>query len=178
MVLAALLVPAVALAQPAAKVQIDAGQSVTLRIGGDGAATIDGRSPVGPLTDMETGFMQQIKSVAIVPGVKSQPAIPGRTSTPPPPVARGVVRISLRSVPPPLAKSAGGDMLLSIENGYDGALSYKAVLRRGDGATPTDVCIVMPLKRGFEQWPYPFDRIELSGFRLIPWHEGDSISCE
>jgi hypothetical protein len=173
-----LLAPALALAQPAAKVEISPGETLTLRVAGDGAATVDGRAAAAPLNDLETDFMGRARRVAIVPGVKSQPPFPGMSATSPPPVAPGLLRITFRLVPPPVAKGANGDMLLSIENGYDGALRYKAVMRRGNGAKPTDVCIVMPLKRGYEQWPFPFDRIELSDFRLIPWHQGDGISCE
>jgi hypothetical protein len=175
---AALLFPAIAFAQPPAKVDIAAGETVTLRIAGDGAATIDSRKPAGPLPEMDAAFMGQAKTAAIVPGVKSQPAIAANSSKAPPPVAPGAVRISLRLVQPPISKSPTGDMLLTIENGYDGALRYKAVMHRGDRAAPTDVCIVIPLKRGYEHWPYPFDRIELSNFSLVPWHAGDNISCE
>ena len=69
-------------------------------------------------------------------------------------------------------------MLLGLENGYEGALRYHAVFHKGDRAQSTDVCIVLPRKRGFEEWPYFFDRIELSDFRLIPWHDGDAVPCE
>jgi hypothetical protein len=176
--LAALFVPAIAFAQPSAKVEVGAGDMVTVRIAGDGKAIVDARSPAGPLPDTDAAFLEQMRTVAIVPDVKSQPAIPGRSPTPPPPVTPHLLRIGLRAVPPPAAKGPNGDMLLSIENGYDGALRYRAVLHRGGNATPTDVCIVLPLKRGFEHWPYPFDRVELSDLRIVPWHEGDTITCE
>jgi hypothetical protein len=176
--LAAMLVPAVALSQPATKIAIAPGETLTLRVTGDGSATVEGRTPAGPLTGLETEFMRQATAAAIVPGVASQPPLPGRSMTPPPPVAPGLLRITFRSVPPPLAKGANGDMMLGIENGYDGALRYKAVMRRGGRSQPTDVCIIIPLKRGYEQWPYLFDGIELSDFHIIPWHEGDAVSCE
>jgi hypothetical protein len=176
--LIALLAPTLVPTQPAAKIEIARGETVTLHVAGEGAATIGDRAAAGPLTDTDAEFMRQVRTVAIDPALKSQPAFPGRTATPPPPVNPGILRISFRYVQPPLAKGANGDMLLGIENGYDGALRYKAVISRGDRSTQTDVCIVMPLKRGYEQWPYPLDRIELSDFRIIPWHEGDSITCE
>ena len=74
--LAALLVPAVALAQPAGKVEIAPGETLTLRVGADGSATIDSRGPAGPMTDLETGSMSETKAAAIVQGVKSQPPTP------------------------------------------------------------------------------------------------------
>src|SRR5689334_20575165 len=155
--LAALLTSAAT--QPPANVDIAAGETVTLRVGNDGQATVENRGPAGPLSELETAFMQQAVRTAIVPGVKSQPAFSTDTPKPPPPVTPGLLRIRLRAVPPPMSKGANGDMLLSLENGYEGALRYHAVLHKGDRSQTTDVCIVLPRKQGFEEWPYLFDRI-------------------
>jgi hypothetical protein len=111
--------------------------------------------------------------------VSSQPPVAvARTATPAPPVAPGTASFTLRLVPPPASKSAEGDMLLTIENGYPGALRYRAVMHKADRAMPTDVCVVIPLKRGYEHWPFRFDRITLSELRVIPWHDGDNVTCE
>jgi hypothetical protein len=39
------------------------------------------------------------------------------------------------------------------------------------------VCIVLPGKRGYEHWPYPIEKIELSEFTVEPWKEGDPVTC-
>lgn len=90
------------------------------------------------------------------------------------PVTPGMLRITLRDVP---GKSPH-ERLLVIENGYGKALRYKAVLRKGDRAKPTDVCWVLPGKRSYEHWPYTFDQIELSALTLVDWQESDGIPCE
>jgi hypothetical protein len=68
--------------------------------------------------------------------------------------------------------------LLLIENGYDRGLRYRATIYRRGRSEPTDVCVVIPERRGYEHWPYPIDRIELSGLTLFPLREGDPLTCE
>ena len=86
-------------------------------------------------------------------------------------VKSGRVRIKFVEFPP-------GDSALVLENGYARALVYRARIRSGDQSAPTDVCLVMPGKRGFEHWPYRIDSIELSRLRLEKWKPRDGIRCE
>jgi hypothetical protein len=91
------------------------------------------------------------------------------------PIPHDVIRVSLFELTGRDGKSA---TLLVFENGYDRALRYKASLSRGDKSAPTDVCTVLPHLRGYEQWPYPVDRIDLTGFTLIPYQAGSGPVCE
>jgi hypothetical protein len=180
LLIALFLFPGLASAQTGATVDLQAGETVQLRIATDGAVTVASRGKARPMPDFEASAFREMVATPIVADVKSQPPMPvTRTEKPAPAVAAGTARFTLRLVPPPAAKSADGDMMLTIENGYDGgALRYRAVMHRGDRATPTDVCTVIPLKRGYEHWPYRFERMTLSDLQLIPWHDGDSVTCE
>lgn len=67
--------------------------------------------------------------------------------------------------------------LLSIQNGYDRALIYRAAMRVGKDSRPTDVCLVMPGKFGVEHWPFAIDALDLSALRLVAWKPGDPVTC-
>jgi hypothetical protein len=176
--LATLLVPSLASTQDVSTVDLRVGESISFRIGTDGGLTLASRNAAPPMADFEAADFRRLVTTPIVEGVKSQPPRIVTGETLPPPVARGTIRFTLRVVPPPAAKSADGDMLLTVENGGEGALRYRAVLHRGDRAMPSDVCIVMPGKRGYEHWPYRFDRIGLLDIRFSPWRQGDAVTCE
>lgn len=90
------------------------------------------------------------------------------------PIENGVVRVSFFELP----GRSGPEMLLVFENGYDAALRYKAGMMRGGKIEPTDVCTVLPHRRGYEHWPYPMDMIMLSAFTLVPYQEGSRPVCE
>ena len=68
--------------------------------------------------------------------------------------------------------------VLLIENGYDRAFGYRATMHVRGRATPTDVCLVRPHLRGIEHWPYAIESIDLSSFRLVPWREGQQVTCQ
>jgi hypothetical protein len=89
----------------------------------------------------------------------------------PEPIAPGSLAIKF------VAISGGKASLLVLENGYDKAVAYRARITVKGKATPTDVCTVLPGKRGFESWPYPIERIQLTGFALEPW-DGGMPRCE
>lgn len=75
----------------------------------------------------------------------------------------GLIRIRFGQVP-------GSDqVLLVIQNGYADAFAYRAVQHTARGASPTDVCWVLPNHRSFEHWPYVIDSLDLSNIRLYPW---------
>jgi hypothetical protein len=170
------LMPALAAAQAPNAVSLGRGDSLIVHVGTDGGVWSAQPVAAPPMTSFEAAALAQMEATPLTDS-QIQPAIPVHSGPEPPPVKPGQVRIILRGAAPSAAHPKG-EMLLSLENGYDGALRYRAVLRSGDRSTPTDVCIVIPHKFGFEHWPYPFDRIELSDLRVIPWHEGDPVTCE
>jgi hypothetical protein len=170
------LMPALAAAQPPRTVTIGRGDSVIVHVGTDGGFWAAEPTAAPAMNAFEAAALAQMQSTPLTDS-QVQPAIPVDHGPTPPSVQSGQVRIMLRAVAPSSAHPKGG-MLLSLENGYDGALRYRAVLRNGDRSQPTDVCIVIPHKFGFEHWPYPFDRVELSDLRIIPWHAGDAVTCE
>jgi hypothetical protein len=86
-------------------------------------------------------------------------------------VKPGQLKISFVSLKPP------GHSLLIIENGYADALVYRARITVKGKPTATDVCLVLPGKRGYEHWPYPIEKIELSQLRRQPWQDGDPVPC-
>jgi hypothetical protein len=70
-----------------------------------------------------------------------------------------------------------GQSGLIIRNGYDMGFVYRARITRDGREGPTDVCLVMPKKRGYEHWPYPISQIELSDLSLRPWKPKDGLPC-
>jgi hypothetical protein len=84
-------------------------------------------------------------------------------------VQPGVLRVRFVAI--------GEESALSIENGYDQGLVYRARIVVDGETEATDVCLVLPNLRGLEHWPYAIERIELYELRLQPWREGDPIPC-
>ncbi len=69
--------------------------------------------------------------------------------------------------------------LLSVSNGYDRALSYKAAIPDRSGRlTPTTVCPVLAHGGAIEGWPNPEVTIELSGFVFTPRGQRPVILAE
>ncbi|MEA3034934.1 MAG: hypothetical protein QOH04_693 [Sphingomonadales bacterium] len=172
------LMPALAAAQAPRTVTLGRGDSIVVHIAPDGAVSAGAAAVAAPISDFEAAALAQMNATTLVEDAKVQPPIPldrGRATRPS--VQPGQVRITLRALAPSSARP-NGEMMLSLENGYDGALRYRAALRNGDRSMPTDVCIVLPHKFGFEHLPYPYERVEISELRVIPWHEGDAVTCE
>lgn len=88
----------------------------------------------------------------------------------PPPLQPDMLRLRFLSI-------AGRHSLLILENGYGRALVYRARIARHGATRATDVCLVMPRQRGFEHWPEPIERIELSDFAFVDWHAGQPVPC-
>jgi len=86
------------------------------------------------------------------------------------------LRISLR-------QGAGvEEMILTVENGYEGALSYRAVMMAvgPNGQTQwarTSVCTVPPGIHVFEHWPHPIIAIALEGFVIAPKDQPVETVC-
>lgn len=87
-----------------------------------------------------------------------------------PPPRPGMIRVKFLSI-------AGRHSLLVVENGYDRAIVYRARMTRDGQTRPTDVCLIMPGQHGFEHWPHPIERLEISDVRFVPWREGDPQPC-
>jgi hypothetical protein len=165
---------AVALAQPpAASVTLKTGETALVRIAPDGAVSVESRGPAPAMSGFEAESLRQMAGTAVPEGSGPLPpvAITGRKA---PPVAAGRVRLTLREV----AGKTPHDAMLSIENGYDRGFRYRAVMRRGTRSAPTDVCMVLPGKPGFEHWPFQIDAVDLADLRLVAWKPGDALPCE
>jgi len=171
----AMLASPAALAQPSDSVTIRANESVSLRVGPSGELSVENRAPNPPLRGFNREVAQRFVGGEFddVVGDRTAPVSPNDPTATVEPIAPGLIRISFFRLPTP-ARNA----FLVIENGYDRGLVYRAQMRRGDREAPTDVCLVMPMRGGFEHWPYQIDELVLSSLRLVPWQESDGIPCE
>jgi hypothetical protein len=89
---------------------------------------------------------------------------------PPAPVTPNQISLRFHAI-------AGRHTLLVIENGYDHAIVFQARMVRDGQERATDVCLVMPNRRGYEHWPHMMERLDLAGFTIAEWREGDEIPC-
>ncbi|HEY0311828.1 MAG TPA: hypothetical protein VGC56_04975 [Allosphingosinicella sp.] len=160
---------------PASTVSLASGESIVVRVDSDGAVTAAAPVPAPPLTDLDAYSLGKIASTEVPQDAKVlAPAFTLKGEGPPPTrIARGQIRFTFRDV----AGRTPHEALLTIENGYRQGLTYTAVIGLGGRSKPTDVCLVLPGKRGYEHWPFPLDRIELANLRLRPWREGDAVTC-
>jgi hypothetical protein len=79
-------------------------------------------------------------------------------------------------------QAAGDDsMLLAIQNGYEGRLSYNAGMltptAQGLQWSVTSVCTVRPDVYGMEHWPHPIVSVSLGGFSVDPHASLDQVLC-
>src|SRR4051794_40691286 len=160
-----------ALAQNREPVTLAPEQAITLRLDESGATVARedaGRASWGPF---ELAVARQFSGLPPPKGAAPAIGIPSDGSLPPaPPVQRDRLRLRFMSI-------AGQHSILILENGYERATVFRARIIRGSEARPTDVCLVMPMRFGFEHWPYPLDRIEISDIHLVPWRSGDPVPC-
>jgi len=148
------------------------GESVLARIEGGGVRVIE-RTPAGALTPFEQRAAGQLGSGDYdwASGPTAAPMTAHPDDPPPAPVQAGAVRIRFMPVP------GKNETLLSIENGYDRAFVYRALITVRGRAQATDVCLVRPRLRGIEHWPYVIERLEIYEVTLAPWQDGDPVSC-
>lgn len=162
--------------QPAGIVTLLPGQAVTIHIAGDagGAVTLEGRG-AADLSDFDRAAIRRFsdpKYNAMASGPTGVPVDGGAQGLPAAaPVAPGAVHIMFAEV------ADGAQTMLILENGYDRGLVYRARIREAGTMHATDVCLVMPMRRGYENWPFASGRIELSDFRLEPWDPSQGIQC-
>jgi hypothetical protein len=173
---AAVAASAAAPAEAPSGVSIASGEEMLVRIAQDGAVTVERRGAAGPMSAADSYALAELVGTPVPEGAKTMPpqlVLKGQApkSVPPPPHG---LRVSLRDV----AGKTPHDTLLMISNGYGDALRYQAVMRRGDRSAPTDVCLVMPGKPGYEHWPFPIERLDLTALRLVPWKPEDGIICQ
>lgn len=161
-------------AAPADALRLTPGEAVTLQFDSDMATvTITERGP-GQLSQSDADSAQRLAAGeygnATGRDYATVPVRPGEA--PPPPVAPNAVRLTFVEL------QGTNQSVLLIENGYDLALNYRARMSASGHDQPTDVCQVAPNHRGFENWPYHIDQLDLSSFRLTPFTTGDRLVCE
>lgn len=160
-----------AAAQDRIPIGLTPGQAITLQLDRDGATLA--RSDVGEAewTPFDLAVARYL--AGITPPKEPAPAIalPNDNAMPPAPAVQPD-RLRLRFL-----SIAGQHSLLILENGYDRALVFRALITRDGTTRPTDVCLVMPHRHGFEHWPFPVARIEVSDLHFVPWQEGDPVPC-
>ena len=169
---ASLLIAAPVTAQAQDKVRVAIGQDVSFTIDANGA-TITGTQVAGSPAPYETAMGAEFSrgAHADAMGPNGKPMTNDGTRPPAPVPATGKIRVRFTRV------AGYNHSLLVIENGYRGALVYRAMIFMPD-AKPTDVCLVMPGKVGVEHWPYPIAAIEMLQIRLIPWTPENGLVCE
>lgn len=148
------------------------GESVLARVEGAAVQVIE-RTPAGALTPFEQRAAGHLGSGHYdwASGPTAAPMTAHPDDPPPAPVRANAVRIRFMAVP------GRNETLLVIENGYDRAFVYRALITVRGRTEATDVCLVRPGLRGIEHWPYAIERIEIYEVTLQPWQDGDRVSC-
>ena len=157
-----------------AQIVLRAGETVQMTIdeGGQAAETARGSAPAMSRFEAAAAWHLTNGAYRDASGPNSAAVVPGELGIPePPPVEDGQVSIKL------FALGDAGTLLI-LENGYRGALQYRATIDTGGRSERTDVCQVLPSLYSFEHWPYAIERIALSDLRLVPWFEGQRPVCE
>jgi hypothetical protein len=165
-------VPAAAQAQDATTARLVPGEQIMMVIDDGGVPRVTERGPAAPLSPFEAAAIRELltnHNYAVGPDVAILTENQGLPT--PEPVAKGQIRLRFIRLP-------ADHSLLLIENGFERGLRYRAKMARGDKEAATDVCTVIPLKRGYEYWPYRIDRIDLSSFALFPMGPDDRPTCE
>lgn len=163
---------ALAVAAPAsAQVTLAPGQGVTLTFGGSGEAMASDVHPaaLGP-HDMDALEQMRIAYKAAKPKPGVLPPVVMNYTDAAPAITPGRIEIVFVVI-------GEKDSVLAIVNGYARGMTYRATITTRGRAQPTDVCLVLPGRRGYEHWPYAIEKIELTEFTLVDWAPGDSLPC-
>ena len=168
---ASLFIAGAVAAQAPTAVALEPGDALTIRTDGSGAMDISPRS-AAEWTRFDLAAARHLSGLPIPdqPVPQATVVTQGEGFPPPPPIEPNMIRVKFQSI-------AGRHSLLVIENGYDRAIVYHARMTRGGRTVPTDVCLITPNQHGFEHWPYPIERIELSEIRFVDWRAGDPQPC-
>jgi hypothetical protein len=88
---------------------------------------------------------------------------------------RGRTRVSFRQAP------GSEEMILTVENGYEGALNYRAAMMvvgpNGAQWAATSVCTVGPGIYSVEHWPHPIVAVALGEFEIAPKDQPVEVVC-
>lgn len=161
----ALAIAALVGAVPAhAQIALEPGQAVTVQVSREGEASVTG-SGLADLSAYDDTFLDKVRNA-----YKTHDTFVTGSADGAPQIARGALDVRFVVID-------GKESVLVFENGYDEGIVYRATMYANGKSAPTDVCLVMPNRRGYEHWPFAIDKIELSGFRRVVWKEGDSIPC-
>ena len=144
--------PTIAVAQEDRKASLRLGEQVTLWVGGTGEVRM---SSVMLSTQEQREMANHVLNVP--QGINSNGSSP--LTRPSVTVKPSVVRLSFVSLEP---ASGRDERLLVLENGYDQVFRYRATIFRGNEGEPSSVCSVNPKLVGYEYWPYPINKIEIS----------------
>jgi hypothetical protein len=170
-----LLLATPAAARNQASVTLNNGQVVNVRLEGDGGIAVEGDGPAF-LSDFDRGAIRALLAnpdLAAATGPNGLPLNAAEAGLPHPTApAPDQVRILFSQI------AGGTQTVLILENGYNQGLVYRARITSHGTTEPTDVCLVMPGRRGYEHWPYAIDAIVLDSFRLEFWDSTRGIHCE
>lgn len=168
---ASALLASPALAQSQASITLEPGDAASFRLDQNGAATVSRQAGRAEWTAFDVAAARHLSGLPIPAQAVPFGTLVGADVLPtPPPIEPDMVRVKFLSI-------AGRHSLLVIENGYDRAIIYRAQIIRGNEARPTDVCIVIPRKHGFEHWPFVIERLAISDMHFVDWREGDPLPC-
>jgi hypothetical protein len=170
-----LLLATPAAARNQASVTLNNGQVVNVSVEGDGGVTVEGEGPAF-LSDFDRAAIRALlaqPNYAAATGPNALPVNADESGLPHPSApASDQVRILFTQI------AGGTQTVLILENGYSQGLVYRARIHRNGHSEPTDVCLVMPGRRGYEHWPYAIDAIDLDSFRLEFWAPSMGARCE
>lgn len=169
-----MMAAAMVCAAPAsAQVALTTGQGVAITIAGNGEVETSKPHPaaLGPhdlaaLDQMRIAYQSIPQTEGVLP-----PVVLNSEDHPMPDIVPDKIEIVFVVI-------GDKDSVLAILNGYDRALVYRAKIAVRGKAGPTDVCLVMPGRRGYEHWPYAIERIELTALTLVDWSPEDGIPCK
>jgi hypothetical protein len=145
------------------KVSLTPGEAVTLLIDDGGHVSETKRSSGATADAFEQNIARELStgSMTWASGPKSA-LITAEGRPKQRPIVRGEIHIKLVEAPP-------GESLLLIENGYDGAVTYRATMTVKGRTVAAEVCQVRPGLFGAEQSSDWIERFELSDIHLEPW---------
>ena len=146
-------------------------EAITLRLDENGATLARDDPGRAEWTPFDIAVARRLSGIAPPKGPQPAIPLPDDGSLPAAPeIQPNGLRLRFLSI-------AGQHSLLILENGYDRAIVFRARMTRGGETRSTDVCLVRPMRYGFEHWPHPIERIEISDIRFVPWRQGEPVPC-
>jgi hypothetical protein len=154
---------------PLAGLSLAPGDSVVMQASDVGFSVVERSHSAVSLSDFERALTDRTRDNPAAMGENTL-AASGDALAASQPIDPNRIKLRLLIIPP-------HDSVLVVDNGYDHALSYRAIIWVNDQAGPTDVCWVLPGHHGYEHWPYLIDRVELLDLKFEAWQEGDRVPC-